>query len=372
MAKMTVLLVDDQEKILEATKKLVDWERLGIGMVYTADSASAAKEILSQYSVDIMLTDIEMPEEDGISLQKWQVEHYPFVFCIFLTSHADFAYAKEAIRGGAFDYILQPASILEIEDTIERCMGKIKERKDILQKSEGYNALTEEANCPEERKPDSTRWSKWMIRGDYALVRNQIVNLLRLAEQDGYLTISYRQQMIHAFLEACSVACYEKKLELAKLFEEDFSYEEMLHCYHTNEELCRGIDRCLSIYGKAAAGTEGREDGLYTAQERIREVIRYLEENMDRMITRREAAKYVFLNEDYFSRMFRKETGMGYKEYLLKIKMDYAGKLLANTTMPVTLIASKVGYENFTNFSQMFRKVVGVTPTEYRKMHAKL
>lgn len=57
MTKMTVLLVDDQEKILEATKKLVDWERLGIGMVYTADSASAAKEILSQYSVDIMLTE---------------------------------------------------------------------------------------------------------------------------------------------------------------------------------------------------------------------------------------------------------------------------------------------------------------------------
>lgn len=371
MAKMTVLLVDDQEKILEATKKLVNWERLGVDEVYTADSAEAAKTILSRHSVDIMLTDIEMPEEDGISLQKWQVEHYPFVFCIFLTSHADFSYAKEAIRGGAFDYILQPASIPEIEETIERCMKKIKQREDILQKTEDYNALTEKADCPEERKPDSTRWSKWLIRGDYALVRNQIVNLLRLAEQDGYLTISYRQQMIHAFLEACSVGCYEKKIELSQLFTDDFSYETMLHCYHTDEELCGGIDRCLSVYGKTAAELEGREDGFYTAQERIREVIRYLEENMDRMITRREAAKYVFLNEDYFSRMFRKETGMGYKEYLLKMKMDYARKLLANTTMPVTLIASKVGYENFTNFSQMFRKMMGTTPTEYRKLNTK-
>ena len=40
-------------------------------------------------------------------------------------------------------------------------------------------------------------------------------------------------------------------------------------------------------------------------------------------------------------------------------------------TMPVTLIASKAGYENFTNFSQMFRKVMGVTPTEYRKINTK-
>ena len=62
---------------------------------------------------------------------------------------------------------------------------------------------------------------------------------------------------------------------------------------------------------------------------------------------------------------------MGYKEYLLKQKMDYAGKLLSETDMPVALIASKVGYENFTNFTQMFRKYTGTTPTEYRKNHVK-
>lgn len=366
---MNVLIVDDQEKVLEATQKLVNWKRLHVDEVFTADSAAAAKRILSQYHVDIMLTDIEMPEEDGLSLQKWQVEHYPYMYCIFLTSHADFSYAKEAIRGGAFDYILQPAGIPEIEETIERCMEKLKKRTDVMQKSSRYDELMEKADCPEERKPDSVRWGKWLIRRDYILVRNQIVNLLHLAEQDGYLTIDYRQQMIHAFLEASSVACYENRLEFSKLFTEDYNYEKMLQSYHTDEELCEGIDRFLHAYKKAVSGTDGRDDGSYTVQERIREVMRYLEENMDRMVSRREAAKYVFLNEDYFSRMFRKEAGMGFKEYQLKIKMDYAGKLLANTTMPVTLIASKAGYENFTNFSQMFRKVKGVTPTEYRKMN---
>lgn len=368
---MIVLIVDDQEKILEATKKLVDWKRLHVDEVYTADSAAAAKEILNKHHVDIMLTDIEMPEENGISLQKWQVENYPYVYCIFLTSHADFTYAKEAIRGGAFDYILQPASIPEIEETLQRCIARQREREDLLQKKENYDALTEKAEYPQERKPDSTRWSKWLIRGDYELVRNQIINLLRLAEQDGYLTINYRQQMIHAFLEACSVACYEKKISIEDLFQEGFTYEQMLRSYHTDEELCSGSEICLHAYRDLIAQKEGREEGDYTVQERILEVIRYLEKNMDRMVTRREAAKYIFLNEDYFSRMFRKEIGMGFKEYLLKMKMDYAGKLLENTTIPVTLIASKVGYENFTNFSQMFRKVMGVTPTEYRKMHTK-
>lgn len=55
---MNVLLVDDQERILVATKKLVNWERLGVGEVYTADSAAAARKILETYTVDIMLTEL--------------------------------------------------------------------------------------------------------------------------------------------------------------------------------------------------------------------------------------------------------------------------------------------------------------------------
>ena len=66
--------------------------------VFIADSAAVARKILEANKVDIMLTDIEMPGEDGISLQKWQAVHYPQVCCIFLTSHADFSYAKEAIH----------------------------------------------------------------------------------------------------------------------------------------------------------------------------------------------------------------------------------------------------------------------------------
>jgi YesN/AraC family two-component response regulator len=107
-------------------------------------------------------------------------------------------------------------------------------------------------------------------------------------------------------------------------------------------------------------------DYSFSVHERIQEILRYLNENMDRMISRREAAKYLFLNEDYFGRIFQKETGVGYKEYILSQKMDYAGKLLENTDMPVSLIASKVGYENYTNFTQMFKKLKGITPRDYR------
>lgn len=359
---MNILIVDDQERILKAMTTLVDWRRLGIEQVYIADSAAKARDILEKTSVDIMLTDIEMPGEDGISLQKWQAEKYPYILCIFLTSHADFAYAREAIRNGAFDYILQPADIKEIEEVVERCTKHLEARKQILQRGNQFDD-----KIPVELSiPDATSWGKWMVRKDSVLVKNQIVNLLRYAEREGYLTEGYMQRIIRRFLEACSIACYAQNKTLADLFTRSFTYEKMLHSYSSVEELCRSVDFCIRQY-RMIIMKENGDESSYTAQERIQDILHYLEDNMDRMISRREAAKYVFLNEDYFSRIFRKEMGMGYKEYVLKQKMDYAEKLLENTGMPVTLIASRVGYDNFTNFTQMFRKYTGETPTDYRK-----
>lgn len=359
---MKILIVDDQERILRAMKMLVDWKKLGINQVYTADSAAAARKILNENPVDIMLADIEMPGEDGISLQKWLAENYPHILCVFLTSHADFEYAREAIRNGAFDYILQPADMHEIEEVVGRCARQLEARNQMSEKSDRYDEkIPEELNMP-----DAESWGKWMVRKDAVLVKNQIVNLLRYAQQEGYLTDGYKQRIIRRFLEACSIACYAQNKTLGDLFTRSFTYEKMLHSYVSVEELCRGVDFCLRQYHTVVVEKEGG-DKPYTNYERVQDILHYLEENMDRMITRREAAKYVFLNEDYFSRIFRKEMGMGYKEYVLKQKMDYAGKLLENTDMSVTMIASKVGYDNFTNFTQMFHKYTGKTPTEYRK-----
>lgn len=513
---MNVLIVDDQEKILKAVSRLVDWKKLNVDEVYTADSAAAAKAILEEHDVSIMLTDIEMPGEDGIALQKWQAQEFPSAVCIFLTSHADFSYAREAIHNGVFDYILQPASIPEIEDAIRRCIDFIREKellkeeankydptkiqvsalfyqygqffkmeefqrilktdtgdwtyipclaeiwgmdiskaeerfsaklkslfsaeeqvaiitcamnsneigfllyseqkmentdrlkekltpvlqefcresacemniyisgpvKDdlpvparqimefrsgrVLKRNEVYSAGS--ARMPELRKPDGTLWGKWLIRGDAELVRNQITNLLRYAEESQCLTVSYMQEILHAFLEACSVACYEQKKDLSALFTDDYPYDRMLHANTSAGDLREGVDYCLRQYmSMLSAESSGMETD--TVHKRIEEVIRYLDENMDRMISRREAAKYVFLNEDYFTRMFKKETGMGYKEFVLDRKMDYAKKLLSDTDMPVVLVASKVGYDNFSNFTQMFKKTVGSTPSDYRKDH---
>ena len=94
---MNILLVDDQPSVLSSLKSGLNWSALLVHNVYTALNASEAREIILSHPIDILLTDIEMPKESGLSLLRWCREnHYQFE-CIFLTSHADFFYAQEAL-----------------------------------------------------------------------------------------------------------------------------------------------------------------------------------------------------------------------------------------------------------------------------------
>ena len=123
---MNVLLVDDQVRILSGLISGLDWAALGVTGIRTASSAQAAKTILLQEHVDILLCDIEMPGENGLSLLRWARQQGQDFVCVFLTSHADFLYAKEAIQLGSFDYILQPARYDEIQATIARAITRVK------------------------------------------------------------------------------------------------------------------------------------------------------------------------------------------------------------------------------------------------------
>ena len=73
------------------------------------------------------------------------------------------------------------------------------------------------------------------------------------------------------------------------------------------------------------------------------------------------------MNADYLSRVFKNETGTSLKEHIIRRKMDAARMLLTTTELPVSVIASKLGYDNFSYFSQVYRRVMGASPTDERK-----
>jgi len=93
----------------------------------------------------------------------------------------------------------------------------------------------------------------------------------------------------------------------------------------------------------------------------------YIRQHLSDMISREDVANHVYLNPDYLTRVFKRETGMSISDYLLEQRLEVAAELLAGTELPVSVVAVRIGYANFSHFSRMFKKCKGMNPLEYRQ-----
>ena len=94
----------------------------------------------------------------------------------------------------------------------------------------------------------------------------------------------------------------------------------------------------------------------------VREAIRYIHENYARDITLNEVAGHIYRSPEYFSRLFKAETGEKFSTYLTAYRIRRARDLLSNTDMKIYEIAYAVGYTSPSYFSKMYREYVGVAP----------
>lgn len=159
---MNLLIVDDEVITIKGMMNGIDWKECGIdGNVWTACDVNMALQILNAQQVDIMLCDIEMPAASGIDLLQTVRQENKEIACIFLTCHAKFEYAKEAVSLGCKDYILKPAPYEVIADSVKRICGELVENRHqkemvkysmdwIQQKEEESGQLQKEKRCPEE------------------------------------------------------------------------------------------------------------------------------------------------------------------------------------------------------------------------------
>ena len=129
---MKLLMVNDAALELHTMEREIPWQQYGIDEVFTAESARLARQVLQREQIDILLCDIEMPGEDGISLIRWIRGTGYDIECILLTCHSDFVYAREAISLGCREYIVLPARYEDIGSTVRRV---VSQREDLQRAS---------------------------------------------------------------------------------------------------------------------------------------------------------------------------------------------------------------------------------------------
>ena len=121
MEKMKLMLVDDEERFLSTTKKLL--ERKG-QVVFTASSGAEALQILKQKNIHVVILDVKMPGMDGIQTLKEIKRQFPLVEVIMLTGHATVETAIDGLKSGATDYLMKPTGIEELLEKTEEAYQK--------------------------------------------------------------------------------------------------------------------------------------------------------------------------------------------------------------------------------------------------------
>ncbi|MBW7453557.1 response regulator [Paenibacillus sepulcri] len=146
----------------------------------------------------------------------------------------------------------------------------------------------------------------------------------------------------------------------------DTGYPEQLFACETLEDLKKWF---YQTFIKIMNAVNGRQDRL--SGDNIEPIILYINTNYDKEIDLDLISRTFYIEPSYFCKVFKKRTGETYLGYLTRIRIAKACELLKNPDVKVYEIASRVGYEDQRYFSQLFRKHVGMAPSDYQKNQTK-
>lgn len=122
-----VLFVDDDKITRCVCSNMKSWEKFGFTVEYEAENGIKALEILKANKIDVVFTDIRMPEMDGIALLKEIRRQKIDVFVVLVSLYKEFEYAREGLKYGAVDYIMKPIEEKALDETLSAVRSCLEE-----------------------------------------------------------------------------------------------------------------------------------------------------------------------------------------------------------------------------------------------------
>ena len=121
-----VVLVDDERLIVRGLSSVVPWQELGCEVAGAAYDGKTGLELIRTVKPDIVLTDIRMPNMDGLTMLAAIRSEYPEIQTAVLTAYRDFDYARQAITLGVCRYLLKPSNLEELKEAVRLMVSRLE------------------------------------------------------------------------------------------------------------------------------------------------------------------------------------------------------------------------------------------------------
>lgn len=342
-----LLIVDDEIVIRDYIRYIINEENVSIE-IEEACNGKEAIEKASVFQPDIVLLDIKMPGIDGLEVASQLRNDYPWLKIIILTAYDDFAYAQKAIQIGISQYLLKPVSPQDFLDIIKRVMNEDKQDMGIkyAEKVNDYDLehqLIESIKLNE--RENALRVLDHLLAGekyDVGDIKSNIIELIGIIVRS-VISLDVGYQELMALKEKSQNLIFETKSR------DSDSLKNIFKDFVTNVMSLIETQYCSP-----------NEKLMMKAKD-------FIQRNYTHKIYMNDVADYVGLSPYYFSRIFKQEAGLSFTQYINKMRIKKSKEFIRNYTMSLGEIAEKVGYEDFSYFSRVFRKCEGCLPSEFRK-----
>lgn len=205
-----VILVDDEHLILEGLSKVVRWHDFGCEVIGTARDGREGLELIRRERPDIVISDIRMPNMDGLTMLAALHSEFPQMQLTVLTAYRDFDYARRAINLGVCRYLLKPSRMDELHEAIRTMTAHLSERP------EGDGAVDERADAA----PESGDAGSFIVNAALEYMRAHCTERISLATvadnvyvSQWHLSKLINRHMNQSFLELLNTM----RIERAKL-----------------------------------------------------------------------------------------------------------------------------------------------------------
>ncbi len=351
---MYKLIIADDEPLMRAGLLYRnDWNSMGYEVAAVLEDGKDVLEYLEKESVDVLLLDICMYQISGLDVAKTVLEKYPKMKIILLSGYKEFEYAREAMRCHVYEYLLKPVDYEKLKSVFAKLKSELDEIEHEKQLLDSFSELEYEQAVRLAKMTAGTVLGEnddvWLV---YARLKNMLYGM----------TDSMKSYLFKEVLELLKSGLRKRNSSLASLFEEklrnvDFSKE--------------GKESSVLFEVLSELNDELVQQGMIPSREKvcddsIQKACNYIRNHLGDELGQKEVAKFLNISPRHFARRFRQEMGETFTEYLFRMRMECAKKLLIEGDIDVADIPEVVGYHQEKHFQQLFKKYTGYTMREYQ------
>lgn len=398
---MKVIIVDDEYFARLALIKSIDWSAYGFEVIAEAENGKEAYRLIVEMKPDLVILDINMPFVNGLELLEKTTENELNTKFILLSGYSEFEYAKEAIKYGVESYLLKPLIEQELHDELKRISLEINEEKKLHEIDAQYLKIAQKdyirklftgqlKDTTENLLPDfehqfceymrvvclSIRLDKKIMTHKIETIINQLnmkfrndMNIVycRLENEIGLIISSAEEAFLNDDrVEKMFLQVYESLNELEELHRCTVGISDI----YTALELTSDEFRVAKLYSLESNDVKLAKHGEM-GKIKLSDLIKvFVVENLSNTeFTISDVARKFCFSYDYICRIFKKNEGISLGDYIIKVRMEEARRLLVNEAVKTSELSIKCGYSDTGYFSKVFKRYFGMTPRVMRKIN---